>query len=90
MTTICTHCNGTGHTPYLAFNIVTRTFVPVTEITWLMLPDTEEKAEIKRQNFCRVEIDECRFCYGTGEIDNTLEEKWDAAEHRWEERRDRG
>ena len=91
MITTCTHCNGTGHTPYLAFNIVSRQITPVTETTWLMLPDTEEKADAKRQNYCRIETEECHWCDGTGEVEyDKLEAQWDAAEHRWEERRERG
>lgn len=91
MTTTCTHCNGTGHTPYLAFNIVSRQTTPVTETTWLMLPETEDEADYKRENYCRMEIEECSHCFGAGEIEyDSLEDDWDAAEHRWEERRDRG
>lgn len=91
MTTTCTHCNGTGHTPYLAFNIVSRQTTPVTETTWLMLPETEDEADYKRENYCRMEIEECRYCNGEGEVKyNSLEDDWDAAEHRWEEKRDRG
>lgn len=91
MITTCTHCNGTGHTPYLAFNIVSRNTTPVTETTWLMLPETEDEADYKRENYCRMEIEECIHCFGAGEIDyDSLEDDWDAAEHRYEEKRDRG
>lgn len=91
MATICTHCNGTGHTPYLAFNIVSRQTTPVTETAWLMLPKTEDEAESKNENYCRIEIERCRCCDGEGEVDcDDLVNQWDAAEHRWEERRDRG
>ena len=90
MTTICTHCNGTGHTPYLAFDIVNRRTTKVTETTWNMLPKDEDEAERKRWNYCQMEIEECSHCYGEGEVKyNELEDKWDAAEHRWEERRDK-
>lgn len=91
MTTICTHCNGTGHAPYLAFNIVSRKTTPVTETAWFMLPKTEDEAEYKRENYCRMEVEECRYCNGEGEVEyDSLKDKWDAAEHRWEERRERG
>lgn len=89
MTTTCTHCNGTGHTPYLAFNIVSRQTTLVTETTWLILPKTEDEAEYKRENYCRMEIEECHYCNGEGEVEeDTLEDDWDAAEHRREERRE--
>lgn len=89
MATICTHCNGTGNMPYLAFNIVSRQTTPVTETAWLMLPKTEDEAESKNENYCRIEIERCRYCDGDGEVDSDdLGNLWDAAEHRWEERRD--
>ena len=89
MTTTCTHCNGTGHTPYLAFNIVSRQTIPVKEITWLILPETEDEAENRRQNYCRIDVEDCPYCYGEGWVkDNELETQWDIAEHRREERRD--
>ncbi len=76
METTCTHCNGTGRTPYFAFNIVSRKTTPVTETTWLCLPPTEDEAEYKRQNYCRMEIEECRYCDGTGEVEyDSLEDK---------------
>lgn len=89
MATTCTHCNGTGHTPYLAFNTVSRKTTPVTETTWLCLPKTEDEVD-KRNHYCRMEIEECRYCDGAGEMEyDGLEDDWDAAEHRWEEKRDR-
>ena len=92
MTAICTHCNGTGHTPYLAFNIVSRKTTQVTEATYLALPETEDEAEYRHQNYCRGDIDVCRYCYGAGEVEvefDEAEERLDIAEHKWEERRDR-
>jgi len=56
-----------------------------------MLPKTEDEAESKNENYCRIEIERCRCCDGEGEVDcDDLVNQWDAAEHRWEERRDRG
>lgn len=63
----CPECYGTGINQRLAFNIHTRQFVKVTEITWLMLPATEDEAEDKGQNYCRSE-ENCPLCKGIGQM----------------------
>lgn len=63
----CPECYGSGINHNLAFNIHTRQDVKVNEITWMMLPATEEEAEKKGQNYCRSE-ENCPYCKGIGQV----------------------
>lgn len=64
----CPDCGGTGMTPYKAFNIQSRKEVPVTRLTWLLIPKDEDEAESKGKRYCRAYRDICRTCGGLGEI----------------------
>ena len=61
----CPHCDGDGFDHRIAFNIRTRQYEEVTELTWMLLPVTEEEAETKNWNYCRAE-ESCPFCNGLG------------------------
>lgn len=72
-TAICPDCHGTGKTPYLAVNLVTKEIEEVTESAWLIMPEDEDEAALltargKKQNYCRCEKGGsiCRTCYGHG------------------------
>lgn len=62
---ICPHCDGDGFDHRLAFNIRTRLYEEVNELTWILLPVTEEDAEAKNWNYCRAE-EHCPHCNGLG------------------------
>lgn len=64
----CPDCQGSGYTPYLAFDILTRKNVPVTELAYRILPDDEDIADSLGMRFCKQEIDICPTCRGEGEI----------------------
>ena len=64
----CPDCNGTGHTPFMAFDIIKRIDVPVTELAYLILPDDEDEANYFRKRYCKQELDTCPTCRGLGEI----------------------
>lgn len=65
---ICPQCQGSGYTPYMAFDRIKRVCVPVTELAYTILPDDEDEAERMRKRFCKVEIEICPRCRGLGEI----------------------
>lgn len=62
---ICPKCDGDGFNHTIAFNIRTRQYEEVTELTWMLLPVTEEEAEAKNWNYCRAE-ETCPYCKGLG------------------------
>lgn len=66
--TSCPDCNGTGLAPYMAFDIIDRKFVEVTELAWLILPADEDEAEEHTMRYCKADIQACRTCGGVGEI----------------------
>lgn len=64
----CPDCHGQGHDGYHAFNVITRRDVEVTETTWLLLPEDEDDAERMGQHYCRMDMEPCRRCGGSGTI----------------------
>ena len=62
---LCPVCGGDGFDHRLAFNIRTRQYEEVTELTWLCLPISEEAAEARGWNYCKAE-ESCLFCKGRG------------------------
>jgi len=81
----CPVCNGTGHTGYRAFNIRTRTETNVTKQTWLCLPMDEDAAYDAGQNYCRLELETCQECGGTGKVEDD-NDPWDFLEDEYMER----
>ena len=64
----CPDCQGSGYTPYMAFDIKTRKTTPVSELAYDILPIDENEAKSMGMRFCKVEIEICRTCNGSGEI----------------------
>lgn len=64
----CEACNGKGCHWY-AYNFEKNEDTECTEETWWCLPETEEKAEAKRQHYIRGEIETCDVCDGVGEVE---------------------
>lgn len=64
----CPDCQGSGYTPYKALDIITRKEVPVTEIAYMMLPIDEDTAAHYGMRYCKMEIDVCPTCRGSGEV----------------------
>lgn len=64
----CPECGGYGMTDCTAWNIMTEEVVDVTPTAFMMLPDTEEEARRKRQNYCKNDCGECQLCGGKGRI----------------------
>lgn len=62
---ICPKCDGDGFNHNLAFNIRTRMYEEVNDLTWILLPVSEEEAEAKDWNYCRAE-ERCPVCRGLG------------------------
>lgn len=62
---ICPECDGDGFNHRMAFNIRTRQYEEVNELTWILLPVSEEEAEAKCWNYCRAEV-VCPHCNGLG------------------------
>lgn len=60
----CPDCDGTGKTPYLAWNPLSYEEVKVSEAEWRMLPEESE------DTLCRCEEGGhvCRTCQGKGVI----------------------
>ena len=65
---VCPDCQGSGYTPYMAFDIKTRKFTLVSELAYDILPIDEDEAKSMGMRFCKVEIEICRTCGGSGEI----------------------
>lgn len=66
--TTCPDCQGSGYTPYKAFDIKTRKEIPVTELAYMILPADEDMAEYEGKRYCKAEILICPTCHGEGEI----------------------
>lgn len=64
---ICPECDGDGLDHSLAFNIRTRQTTEVSEMAWMLLPDTEDIAEARGWNYCKAE-ETCPFCKGQGMV----------------------
>lgn len=64
----CPDCNGTGYTPYMAFDTLKRIEIPVTEMAYNILPIDEDDADRMGMRFCKVEIEICPTCHGEGDI----------------------
>lgn len=64
----CPDCQGSGYTPYMAYDIKTKKDIPVTELAYSILPADENEADSKGMRFCKVEINICQTCKGLGEI----------------------
>lgn len=64
----CPKCQGSGYTPYMAFDIITRKDIPVTELAYAVLPPDEDTADSLGMRYCKQEIDICPLCNGAGEI----------------------
>lgn len=67
-TRICPDCEGSGYTPYKAYDILAKKEIPITELAWQILPDDEDEADDKGMRFCKVEIEICPRCSGEGSI----------------------
>lgn len=64
----CPDCKGTGFAPYMAFDIIDRKFIEVTELAWQILPDDEDEAESRTMRYCKADLENCPKCRGWGEI----------------------
>lgn len=64
----CTACAGKGHHWY-ACNIRNNTTTECTELVWNMLPETEDEADARGENFCRGEVEVCSVCDGNGKVE---------------------
>lgn len=64
----CPDCEGSGYTPYMAYDIKARREIPVTRLAYEMLPIDEDTADSLRMRCCKVEIDICPTCMGEGKI----------------------
>lgn len=67
-TTTCPDCQGSGYTPYLAFDIRTRRDIPVTKAAYDLLSIDEDAAHTLGMRYCKQEIEICPTCYGSGEV----------------------
>lgn len=67
---VCPDCQGSGYTPYMAFDIRCRRIIPVNELAYDILPLDEDEAESRGMRYCKVEIEVCRTCNGAGEIED--------------------
>lgn len=65
----CPACGGKGH-HWHAYNIRDNRETECTELVWGMLPETEEEAEAKGENFCQGEVEVCEVCDGEGEVED--------------------
>ena len=63
----CPDCKGTGEI-YYAFNIHSREFARCNDITYLLLPQSEEEAEMHSKRYCQGDVCMCKRCKGVGEI----------------------
>lgn len=64
----CPECGGYGMTDCTAWNIQTGEMVDVTQTTFIMLPEDENIARHKRQNYCKGDYCTCMMCGGEGVI----------------------
>lgn len=69
-TITCPDCNGTGKTPYMAYDLRSRNTYEVSELVWLTLPEDEEEARYNNRHVCRDEEGgyRCPTCHGDGMI----------------------
>ena len=65
---VCPDCQGSGYTPYMAFDVRTRKTTPVSELAYEILPIDEDEALSRGMRYCKVEIEICHTCGGSGEI----------------------
>lgn len=63
--TDCPDCEGRGFV-YLSFNIKTREFVKTTRTAYHILPENEDIALFKGENYCQGDIVNCKRCKSTG------------------------
>lgn len=64
----CPDCQGSGYKPYMAFDIIKRACVPVTDLAWAILPDDEDIASYLGMRYCKMDVELCPTCRGDGEI----------------------
>lgn len=64
----CSGCSGKGH-HWHAFDIRHNRETECTELVWNKLPETEEEAEAKGENYIRGEVEVCSVCDGNGEVE---------------------
>ena len=65
---VCPDCEGSGHLPYMAYDIMGKREISVTEQEWNILPDNEDEADDQGARFCKVEIEVCPTCMGEGRL----------------------
>lgn len=68
----CSACGGKGH-HWCAYDIRNNREIECTELVWDMLPETEEEAEARGENFCRGEVVVCEVCDGEGEVEDDFD-----------------
>lgn len=64
----CPECGGTGHGPYLKFDMIERKDIEVSELEWSLLPEDEDEAEELGQRYCKQDLEECWTCRGEGKV----------------------
>ncbi len=64
----CPECGGKG-TFYYAYKVETGEAVEVTEAAYNCLPETEEMAISKGQNYYKCDEEVCEVCDGAGEVE---------------------
>ena len=65
---ICPDCNGTGMAPHKAYHIHRHITATVAQICYDILPNDEDEAIVKGENWCRWPREKCPTCKGDGEI----------------------
>lgn len=65
---VCPDCNGLGHRGHYAFDIIKREAVKVNELTWDTLPFNEDIAEYRGMRYCKLDLEVCPTCKGSGEV----------------------
>ena len=63
----CPDCKGHGEI-YYAFDIHARTFTRCNDITYLLLPESEDEAYMHNKRYCQGEVVMCKRCLGEGKI----------------------
>ena len=64
----CPACGGKGY-HWHAYDLLKFHDVEVPERTWMVLPDTEEEAEVRCCRYCKGEKEVCEVCDGSGEVE---------------------
>lgn len=65
---VCTRCNGAGKI-FFAYNRLTNDSEEVSEEFFESLPEDEEVAERLGIPYCKGDVENCRQCDGTGEVE---------------------